>query len=83
MWSPFNNMGSVAMQAFAGWMIIAVFFALVSAALLWPAFWLIRRLRPGLRGLRWTYTAATVGFAVVLWYAIPFGVHAIFGRAGH
>jgi hypothetical protein len=70
------------MQALVGWTIIAAIFCSVGAAVLWPAFWLLRRWRPNLRGLRWAYAAATVGFGVALWYAIPFGVYEFFGRTG-
>jgi hypothetical protein len=64
-------------------MIIAVVFGAVSALLLWPAFRLIRRWRPNIRGMRYAYIAAIAGCSIGLWHLIPWGVYEIFGRTGH
>ena len=68
------------MTAFVGWTIIVLGFGLVSMALLWPLFRLVRRFRPGVAGLRWAYAVATAAFAVMLWYLVPLAVHQLFGR---
>jgi hypothetical protein len=71
------------MAAFEGWIIIAAVLGLLSAALLWPGFLLLRRLRPAAKGWWWSYAAATLACAVALWYLIPLLVWTLFGHHAH
>lgn len=70
------------MTALLGWTIIVLGFGLFSMALLWPLFRLLRRRRPDAAGLIWGYVAATAGCSIMLWYLLPWGIHALFGHKG-
>jgi hypothetical protein len=68
------------MTAVIGWVIIVLGFGLVSMALLWPVFRLVRRYRPNAAALAWAYAVATGALGMVLWYLVPLAVHQLFGR---
>ena len=71
------------MASVGGWIIICAGLSLLSAALLWPGYRLMRRRLPQLRHPGWAYAGATALGGLVLWYLIPLAIWALFGRAGH
>jgi len=71
------------MKALLGWSIIVVGFWLVSAALLWPAFTLLRRRRGNSAALVIGYAAGSAACSVLLFFLIPIAVHGLLGRAAH
>jgi len=71
------------MTALLGWFLITLVFGLCGLVLLWPAYRIARRRQPQRRGLGRLYLAAAAASGVALWFALPWIIHALFGRAGH
>ena len=71
------------MKAILGWSIIVVGFWVLSAALLWPAFTLLRRRRGRSAALSLCYVAGSAAFGLLAFYLIPIAVHGVFGRVAH
>jgi hypothetical protein len=71
------------MTAWLGWTLIVVALGAFSLAVLFPAFWLVRRHCPRFKRAAWAYVAASAVSGVLVWYAIPVAVHGIFGHAAH
>jgi hypothetical protein len=71
------------MKAVLGWSIIVVGFWLLSAALLWPAFTLLRRRRGKSAALSVGYVAGSAACGLLVFYLIPIAVHGVFGRVAH
>jgi len=71
------------MKALVGWTIIVGIFGLISTALLWPAFKLLRRVRPRFKGFYWVYLFSIALCSLALWYLIPFAVFRLFGHTAH
>ena len=69
------------MTAFLGWTLIAATLGAFSLAVLFPAFWFVRRVQPHFKGAIWVYLALSGVFCVAVWYAIPGAVHGFFGHA--
>jgi hypothetical protein len=57
--------------AVLGWLIILALLALASAAVLWPASLVLRRLKPEVQLPRWGYLVALVVCGVVIWFVFP------------
>ena len=66
--------------AILGWIIIGFIFGLLSLALLWPGYRLVRRAHPNALWLLRGYFTATAVCSVILWRLIPLVVHGLFGR---
>jgi hypothetical protein len=71
------------MKAILGWNIIVVGFWVLSAALLWPAFTLLRRRHGGSAALLVGYVAGSAACGILVFYLIPIAVHGVFGRVTH
>jgi len=71
------------MTAVFGWMVILAGLSSLSVALVWPAFILVRRIRPRTTHARWVYIAAVASCDVALWWLIPVAVRALFHRTVH
>jgi hypothetical protein len=71
------------MTACLGWTLIAIALGAFSLAVLFPAFWLVRRVRPRFKRAVWAYVALSAVSGVAFWYAIPMAVHGFFGHAAH
>jgi hypothetical protein len=65
-----------------GWLVIAGLMALSSAAVLWPAFALLRRLWPDVSLPRWGYVLAIAAGGVATWHLIPVAVATLFSMGG-
>lgn len=71
------------MKALLGWSVIVVGFWLVSAALLWPAFTLLRRRHGKSASLLIGYAVGSAACSLLLFFLIPVAVHGLLGRAAH
>ena len=69
------------MTAFVGWTLIVVALGAFSLAVLFPAFWFVRRFQPHFKGAIWVYLALSAVSSVAVWCAIPGAVHGFFGHA--
>jgi hypothetical protein len=68
------------MRPLLGWGIIVIGFWALSAALMWPAFTLLRRRRRTSATMLLGYAAASAACGFLVFFLIPIAVHGLLGR---
>jgi hypothetical protein len=71
------------MTAILGWSIIIALLLACSLTLCWPAYRLMRRVRPDSAGVVWIYVAVSALLSLVIWHELPLAVHGLLGGAAH
>jgi hypothetical protein len=69
------------MRPLLGWGIIVIGFWTLSAALMWPAFTLLRRRRRTSAAIWIGYAAGSAACGFLVFFLIPIAVHGLLGRA--